>query len=115
MGMGEVKFRGEEWTWANNREGEGFIMERLDRFFGSSEWLLEHDAAEVQHILKQTSDHSLLFLDSNLPKFKIKTRFICEARWIRKPEFEEIIKKCWDIQIEGSNMYSLQQKLKKCK
>lgn len=32
MGMGDIKFRGEAYTWANNREGEGFIQERLDRF-----------------------------------------------------------------------------------
>lgn len=36
MGMGEVKFRGASYTWANNREHEGFIHERLDRFFSSA-------------------------------------------------------------------------------
>ena len=37
MEMGELKFRGEPYTWANNRDVEGFIQERLDRFFGSKE------------------------------------------------------------------------------
>lgn len=29
--MGEIKYKGENYTWANNWEGEGFIQERLDR------------------------------------------------------------------------------------
>lgn len=32
MQMGEIKFKGEPFTWANNLEGEGFIQERLDSF-----------------------------------------------------------------------------------
>lgn len=40
VGMGDIKFRGEAYTWANNREGEGFIQERLDRFCGSTKWML---------------------------------------------------------------------------
>lgn len=36
MRIGEVKFRGEIYTWENNRENE-VIQERLNRFFGSTE------------------------------------------------------------------------------
>lgn len=60
MCMAEVRYIGRTWTWANNRVGEGFIQERLDRFFGSAEWLLHFDKAEVKHVLRQASDHSLL-------------------------------------------------------
>lgn len=71
MGMGEIKFKSESWTQANNREGEGFIKERLDKFFGSAEWLLYFDKAEVKHFLRQASNHSFIVLDSN-PKYKIE-------------------------------------------
>lgn len=27
MEMGDIKFRGESWTWTNNREGEGYIRD----------------------------------------------------------------------------------------
>lgn len=36
MDMGEIKFIGDTFTWANNREGEDFIQKRLDIFFGSN-------------------------------------------------------------------------------
>lgn len=64
MDMGEVSFCGRRWTWANNRSGEGFIEERLDMFFGSPEWLLMFDLAVVQHIMTQSSDHSVILLDT---------------------------------------------------
>lgn len=37
MRMRDIKFREEGCTWANNKEGEGLIQEKLDKFFGSAE------------------------------------------------------------------------------
>lgn len=56
MEMGELKFRGEPYTWANNRESECFIQKRLDGFFGSQEWMLHWNTTEVKHIARQASD-----------------------------------------------------------
>lgn len=55
MEMGEIKLRGETFTWENNRENEGFIQERLDRFFGSIDWMFHFDTTEVTHIPMQSS------------------------------------------------------------
>lgn len=30
--MGNIKFRGNAFTWENNRDNKGYIKERLDRF-----------------------------------------------------------------------------------
>lgn len=80
MEMGDLGFTGESFTWANNRKGEGFIQERLDRFFGSSDWLLHHANAEVKHFLRQSSDHVLLVLDTTPQRYKTKSRFIFDAK-----------------------------------
>lgn len=90
--MGDIKFKGESWTWSNNREGEGFIQEKLDRFLGSAEWLLHFDKVEVKHFLRQTSDHSLILLDFNLTRNKTQSRFIFDIRWTRKQETGGMIK-----------------------
>lgn len=37
MEMVKLRFIGREWTWANNRVREGYVEERLDRFFVASE------------------------------------------------------------------------------
>lgn len=34
MKMADIKFRGDAHTWEHNREDEGYIKERLDRFLG---------------------------------------------------------------------------------
>lgn len=48
--MVEVKFQEPEWTWANNRIGEGYIEERLDRFFTSPDWHIRFPKALVLQI-----------------------------------------------------------------
>lgn len=64
IGMGDIRFKEHTFTWANNREGEDFIQERLDRFFGSDNLMLQFNTAKVAHILIQVSDHSRLVLNS---------------------------------------------------
>lgn len=64
MKMGDIRSRGETFTWANNREGEGFNHEMLEKFFGLAEWMLQFDKAEVTHFLRQTFVYSLLILDT---------------------------------------------------
>lgn len=81
--MGKIKFREESFTWTNNRNGEGFIQERLDRVFGSVDWTLKYDKAEVKHILRQSSDHSMILLDSDPIRNKTRSRFIFQNRWTR--------------------------------
>lgn len=34
LGMREIISKGKNWTWVNNRQKEGYIEEKLDRFFG---------------------------------------------------------------------------------
>lgn len=101
------KFRGEAYTWANNREAEGFIQERLDRFCGSTEWMLQHEIAEVTHFLRKTSDHFLIVLDSKSSREKTKTRFIFEASWIKEQGCEEKVKEIWQRSIIGSRMFKV--------
>lgn len=34
--MRSMRAIGNLYTWANNREGEGYVEEKLDRFFGAA-------------------------------------------------------------------------------
>lgn len=93
MEMEEIRFKGRRWTWANNRQGEGFIEKRLDMFFGSADWILSTDQVVVQHILTQSSDHSMVILDSKPPVVKGKTRFIYDSRWSKMQNCVDQIQK----------------------
>lgn len=68
--------------------------------FGLAEWLLQHERAEVNHILIQTSNHALLFLDSNSGQNKTKARFIFETRWTNRQDCEELVKQ---LSLESTN------------
>lgn len=48
----------------NNWQGEEYIEFRLDRFFGSLYWLLNHDRAVVTHVANYSLDHIILLLDT---------------------------------------------------
>lgn len=115
MGMGEVVFCGRRWTWANNRHGEGFIEERLDMFFGSVEWLLEFDKSVAKHILSQSSDHSMVLLDSDTQQQKWKPRFTFDSRWSRVQSCVNVIKESWNVNVAGSRMFILHKKVRNCR
>lgn len=58
MGYQSVKF-----TWCNNREGNSFTKERLDRVFGNNGWhSLFSNSIVVNVLVDQRSHHSPLLL-----------------------------------------------------
>lgn len=81
--MGDIRPQGESSTWENNREEEGFIQKRLDRFFVADGWILQWDTAEVRTILRQPSDHLMLLLDSKPMRKKTRARSIFDSEWTK--------------------------------
>lgn len=90
---------------ANNREGEGFIQERLDRFFGLAEWMVEKDIVKVSHILRQASNYSLLILDTQPLRRKTKSRFIFESQWIKDQTCDKLVQEAWPTVGRASRMF----------
>lgn len=110
--MEAIPYKGRRWMWANNRVGEGFIEERFDLFFGSAEWLVENEKAEVEHLVKHSSDHSMLLLNTLPDQAKRKTRFIYDHRWCKQPGCLEVVHDSWKINVVGSQIYQFNRKLK---
>lgn len=115
MNMEEMEFTGNMWTWANNWHDEGYIEARLDRFFGAFQWLRENSNAVVEHVVKQSSDHSMLVLDTNPTLGRKKKRFYFDKRWLGKSEIEEVIRTAWNSDFVRSAMFRVSQKIKRCK
>lgn len=78
--MAELKVSSRLWTLANNRELEGFVEERLDRFCASLDWLLNFPRALILHEHKQSSDNSLFVLDTHPDQQRAKKRFYYDHR-----------------------------------
>lgn len=74
--MEEVNFVGSRFTWANNITDEGFVKERLAKFFRAPNWQIKFPRAKVIHVEKQTSDHCLLMLATEPEGKKLKAIFV---------------------------------------
>ena len=60
--LSDLGFTGSIFTWNNDREGDDFIKERLDRAVANREWCAEHHLAEVWVLAARSSDHKPLCL-----------------------------------------------------
>ncbi|GJU06423.1 RNA-directed DNA polymerase, eukaryota, reverse transcriptase zinc-binding domain protein [Tanacetum coccineum] len=90
-------------------------LKKLDRMLVNEKFMDKYPKAFGEFLPFLISDHSpaVLFIKEGAPKKKKSFRF---SNFItRKEEFIEIVKKEWDVHIQGSNMFKLVQKLKKLK
>ncbi|XP_049389010.1 uncharacterized protein LOC125853369 [Solanum stenotomum] len=58
--LNELSFKGNSYTWWNGRVETECISERLDRVFGNEEFMSLLPNSEVQHLIRQRSDHAPL-------------------------------------------------------
>lgn len=107
MSIVEVGCKGREWTLVNNREGESFVKERLDRFFASLEWIYQFSKTIVQHVQKQVSDHCPLILEDKPLSQHTSKRFYFDKRILKVPTFEKEVKKIGNTHQQSSYIPSM--------
>ena len=59
----DLSASGQRFTWMNKREDEDFVMERLDRAFGSVEWVNQYPFYSLRNLPIVRSDHGPILLD----------------------------------------------------
>ncbi|XP_015946226.1 uncharacterized protein LOC107471294 [Arachis duranensis] len=106
---------GRPFTWSNRRRGDELIQERLDRFLVGVDWQQLYPNATVLRLSESGSDHAPLILDSNPRTERSKRRFKFQERWCSNDEIRQIVREIWHEQIDGSAMYILAQKIKRCR
>ncbi|XP_059436514.1 uncharacterized protein LOC132169501 [Corylus avellana] len=94
----DLGFSGPKFTWHNGREAEDFTQERLDRAFGNMEWCDFFNNVQVKVLVARSSDHAPLLIECSTGRRTGRKKQFCfryEARWSRKVEPKEIIKRVW--------------------
>ncbi|KAG8495532.1 hypothetical protein CXB51_013393 [Gossypium anomalum] len=100
LSLDDLKTDNGWFTWANNREGDAFVKERLDRFFISNNNLECFPFMATKVIRQSASDHDAILLDTEgrKPKEPItdsRLKFRYDICWAKDTEAKNIIKKAW--------------------
>lgn len=114
-GLKDLGYKGNCFTWANNRLGQAYVAARLDRAFSNSSWLNHFPDPSVQHLPRISSDRSpLLFSHNSNPSLK-NSPFKFEEMWLTHSSFKYVVERSWSVPIRGNPQYKLAQKLKSLK
>ncbi|CAM8972587.1 unnamed protein product [Rhodiola kirilowii] len=112
-GVTDISYKGNEFTWCNNQEGNGQIWERLDRCLVNGLGLAMFPCIENHHLLRQCSDHCplLIKLKGDVKRRKGAFRFL--GAWLEHEEFFEVVHKCWAGEAHKNPLLNVALKLKR--
>lgn len=65
-GLKDIAFRGNGFTWANDRQGQAFVAARLDRAYSNADWLSNFEDPIVNHLPRLCSVHSPILLSHRI-------------------------------------------------
>jgi mannosylglycoprotein endo-beta-mannosidase len=93
LGLLELPLKGRRFTWSNMQAQP--LLEELDWFFTSAEWISSYPNTTVMPLANTASDHvpCVVNIDTVIPKASI---FRFESFWVDQPGFMDCVKKAWD-------------------
>lgn len=95
LAMLEIPIKGRQYTWGNMQDQP--LLEQLDWFFSSAEWILVFSITFGQTI------------ETYIPKSKL---FRFESFWPLHPVFLEVVQNSWNAPIRASSAITISAKLK---
>jgi hypothetical protein len=93
LGLLELPLKGRKYTWSNMQNQP--LLEQLDWFFTSAEWISTYPNTVVLPLANTASDHipCVVNIDTVIPKANI---FRFENFWTEQPGFLDCVKKVWN-------------------
>lgn len=89
-GLQEIKTGGSKFTWWNGRIEQYCIFKRMDRIFVNQKFMDLLPSSEVQHLIRQGSDHSPLHLMCDTEEENILKLFRFLNFWVKHKDFKEV-------------------------
>ncbi|XP_060182093.1 uncharacterized protein LOC132611726 [Lycium barbarum] len=107
----DLSFIGSAFTWCNYRVPENRIWKRLDRM-SNQKWLTTFPETSVTHLVRSGSDHAPLLIHAKACNISHIKYFKFLNFWVDKPDFQDIVKQAWQIDVQGSQVWRFHMKLK---
>ncbi|XP_069143394.1 uncharacterized protein [Solanum lycopersicum] len=112
MGVNELQWTGNYYTWTNKQCGRDIISSRIDREFGNDEWMDKWGQVNVEYENPSISDHSslMILLQKNQQHGKASLKIF--NVWTEHEGFLEMVEAIWKKEYGHSIMNQLWCKLK---
>ncbi|XP_019264876.1 PREDICTED: uncharacterized protein LOC109242481 [Nicotiana attenuata] len=111
-GMSDLSFTGNPFTWCNGSRGRKRISTRLDRVLINEEWAENFQTNRVDHHAKSGSDHSLITFKFGNENHEVIKYFRFLNFWTKQNDYNSLIERIWNKEVQGNDQWILQQKLK---
>lgn len=111
LNLCEVIASGQKFTWMNKRDGEDFVMERLDRAFASVDWVNAYPGYSLRNLPIVRSDHGPILLDFEITQAFRQRPFRFERMWMTHSKCKEVVQVAWNFSVVGFRAYRLKTKL----
>ncbi|KAL8460737.1 hypothetical protein ACS0TY_032302 [Phlomoides rotata] len=115
LGLQDLGFSGNDFTWSNGIAGDANIFVRLDRVLGNPSWRLLFGGSRVLHLPQLNSDHSpiQIFCDRTVNQIGIrghrKKLFCFEKIWLGDIKCASVMELGWE---QNNPLLSLTERTK---
>jgi hypothetical protein len=110
LGLLELPLKERRYTWSNKQNNP--LLEQLDWFFTSTNWISDYPNSMVLPLANTGSDHvpCVVVIDTSMPKTKL---FRFENYWVDMLGFKECVSESWsNISHKSSSATIITDKLK---
>ncbi|XP_069143402.1 uncharacterized protein [Solanum lycopersicum] len=112
MGVNELQWTGNYYTWTNKQCGKDRISSRIDRAFGNDEWMDKWGNVNVDYGNPSISDHSSMMIILQKTQQHGKGSFKFFNVWTEHESFMEMVETIWKKEYGYNKMKQVWCKLK---
>ncbi|XP_019244584.1 PREDICTED: uncharacterized protein LOC109224460 [Nicotiana attenuata] len=110
----EFPYSGNHYTW-NDKNNDQRIFSKLDWIFINNTWLDVMPACRARFLSEGISDHCPAMVTLEDRRIGMRKQFIYSNVWAQHPQFTDIVKTGWKVQVEGCKMFKIVKRLKMLK
>ncbi|XP_023881645.1 uncharacterized protein LOC111994021 [Quercus suber] len=114
----DLGYYGSDFTWSHRLGTKGWVRERLDRAFVSTDSTVMFPTNKLFHVANSVFDHSMLILKNAKPTRRTKKRtmlFRFESMWLRDDRCSVVVTDAWERGRIGGKEWPLHHCLEECR